>query len=203
MLRFNAFSFGQSYTHHPSHATAASLPWVFPLLSRTSNTETWIFLDPRDPEQVRRISSSSSRGGGGTEARGCQLSHTRSSTHGASAGTHTDLPNTPRHTGDAVKLNNPTSERARANTVDQIGTDEVCRKAPMWMYKHNVTHRHTHKHNVGGGGGGEGECPLSPELLDQHCQTSSLLKCHNVWDLLYHAQTHTSSTQVHTHFFFF
>lgn len=115
----------------------------------------------------------------------------------------TDLPNTPRHTGDAVKLNNPTSGRARANTVDQIGTDKVCRKAPMWMYKHNVTHRHTHKHNVGGGGGGEGECPLSPELLDQHCQTSSLLKCHNVWDLLYHAQTHTSSTQVHTHFFFF
>lgn len=66
----------------------------------------------------------------------------------------------------------------------------------MWMFRHNVTHTHTH--TLGWGG-----VSTLPELLDQHCQTSSLLKCHNVWDLLYHAQTHTSSTQVHTHFFFF
>ena len=173
-----------------------SLELFSPSLSRRSNTEPgfprspWPGAGEKDQQQRRRRWH-------WKHAAASWRTHAPARTESTAAAARARTPpNTPRHTGDAVKLNNPTSGRARANRADRIWTDEVCRKALMWMFRHNVTHTHTH--TLGWGG-----VSTLPELLDQHCQTSSLLKCHNVWDLLYHAQTHTSSTQVHTHFFFF
>ena len=173
-----------------------SLELFSPSLSRRSNTEPgfprspWPGAGEKDQQQRRRRWH-------WKHAAASWRTHAPARTESTAVAARARTPpNTPRHTGDAVKLNNPTSGRARANRADRIWTDEVCRKALMWMFRHNVTHTHTH--TLGWGG-----VSTLPELLDQHCQTSSLLKCHNVWDLLYHAQTHTSSTQVHTHFFFF